>query len=107
MVEKPMLPIILGIFLTGIVSWLGWMTIHVIETDRTQDVVLNKIEHIEDTAILLSKVVNAMPTLIDDEDRWYRSDEIRHQYSVGIYNTMIEFRIVRLEKFHPPESNDR
>ena len=104
MAERTPMSFIIIVGITAIISWLSWLTVSTIETDRTQDVVNNKIEHLMTRNVELLRDMQQIPNNFDDSDRWYRSEQLLYQRGVGIYNSALLFRIQRLEKFHPPES---
>ena len=92
-VDNNKLPIFQGIFATAILSWLGWLSLAHMETDRTQDVVLERLRKIEEDYSTMHRALAAVPE--KTVDRWHRSEEL-------IYQEGIEERIKRLELFHEP-----
>ena len=87
------LPILQGIFATGCISWLAWLSIAHIETDRTQDVVLERMMSVEEDYTELHRVINLLPA--KTADRWHKSEEM-------LYQGGMEGRVHRLELFHEP-----
>lgn len=94
--------IILTFILSVAASIIGWLVFQVDdlrskheETDRTQDVVLQRLNTIETT-------LTQMPVHIDSraDDRWTGTMQ-------ELYMAPIEARIMRLESFHPPYNKRR
>lgn len=98
--------VVVGIVLTFILSIaasiIGWLVFQVgdlrtkhEETDRTQDVVLQRLNTIETT-------LSQLPVHIDirADDRWTGAMQ-------DLYVKPIEMRLQRLESFHPPYNKHR
>lgn len=98
--------VLIGVVMTFVLSItasiIGWLVLqnedrrvtHE-ETDRTQDVVLQRLNAIEAT-------LSQMPNTINEKaaDRWTRT-------MMGLYMEPIEARLKRLESFHPPYDKHR
>ena len=92
--------VILSFVLTAVGSVVGWLTISNIEIDRTQEVVLQRLDNIEMHMARLEAQLDNLPGQIDDEDRWRHSEEM-------LYQKATEDRLQRLELYHPPYLRNR
>lgn len=87
---------VVSFILTALSSVAGWLTLAYHEMDRTQEVVLQRLNHLE-TAVTI------IPSGIKDDDRWRRTEELMYQESTNR-------RLDKLERFHQPymwENNGR
>jgi len=97
-----LLTVIMASLFGGLLSWMIWLTLAQIETDRTQEVVLERLGK-QDTLIRdLETDVNTIPDKVDDEDRWYRSEQILFREMQEIEHNNIRNDINRLEQYHKP-----
>ena len=96
------LPIFQGIFATASLSWLGWLSLAHMETDRTQDVVLERLRQIEHEHTQMHKELSIIPQ--QTGDRWHASEEVLYQKGQRITDDGQDLRLNRLELFHPPHS---
>ena len=102
---KPGFPIFQGIFATGVLSWLAWLSIAYIETDRTQDVVLERLRIME--AEQMKSMQQKTEMEAKTKDRWHRSEEFLYQDFQRIVDSSQDSRLDRLEMYHPPLWNMR